>query len=526
MTHDIEKAVERCRRNTIGDAFRRAAEQFSEKIALYFDERAWTYRDLDEAANKVANHLLATGLNPGDRVAAYAKNSDAYYILWLACARSGLIHVPINYALKREELIYIINQSGASVVFDDEETRESLVEISSQIDLLRLGSFKGGRNYDIFSMISSDCSSGEPDVPVHDEDIVQIGYTSGTTSAPKGAMHTHRSLMGLYNAYINHLSVSSDDRCLAALPLYHVAQLHGFSMPMFLMGATVVLIESPDRALCLDLIEAKTINSFFAPPTVWIGLLEQVEVDKQAGLVRDLTSLSKVYYGASIMPEKVITQMMDMFDGAGFYNCFGQTEIVSTVLSPAGHKNRPTSVGRPILGVSVQIVDEDMKSLAAGERGEIVYRSQNVTTGYWNNPEETEKAFVGGWFHSGDLGYFDDEGYLYLVDRIKDVVNTGGVLVASREVEEALYNDPSVGEVAVIGLPHSKWIEAIVAVVTIKRDYDANEANLVEVSKRYLAKHKRPQKFIFVDSLPKNTAGKILKRDLKDSYASTFDGLT
>ncbi|MEQ9397088.1 AMP-binding protein [Haliea sp.] len=523
MTGSIQQDITRCRRNTIGDAFRRAADQFPDKIALQFDQRTWTYKQLDSAVNRVANYLLATGLKSGDRVAAYAQNSDAYYILWLACARSGLIHVPINYALQRAELIYIIQQSGASAIFDDEGTRENLQQIAGQIDMLKHGSFRGGREYDILAMTCSDASSDEPNIIIQEDDVVQIGYTSGTTSAPKGAMHTHRSLMGLYNAYIIHLDVSSDDRCLAALPLYHVAQLHGFSMPMLIMGATVILIESPERALCLDLIEAQRINSFFAPPTVWIGLLEQVEIDEHAGICRDLTSLNKVYYGASIMPEKVIRQMMGMLDDAGFYNCFGQTEIVSTVLSPTGHKKKPLSVGRPILGVSVKIVDEEMNPLAAGENGEIVYRAQNVTTGYWNNPKETAKAFVGGWFHSGDLGYFDEDGYLYLVDRIKDVVNTGGVLVASREVEEALYNDPSVGEVAVIGLPHRKWIEAIVAIVVIKRGFESDESTLTEVSGRFLAKHKRPQKFIFVDSLPKNTAGKILKRELKELYASTFD---
>jgi fatty-acyl-CoA synthase len=232
----------------------------------------------------------------------------------------------------------------------------------------------------------------------------------------------------------------------------------------------------------------------------------------------ELGTLRKAYYGASIMPGPILERLRSRLPDTGFYNVFGQSEIgpLASVLRPEEHAARPDSIGRGSLFVEIRVVDADLNDVAPGELGEIVYRSPQLITGYWDKPAETAEAFAGGWFHSGDLVRIDEEGYLFVVDRIKDVVNTGGILVASREVEDALYGHPAVAEVAVVGLPHPRWIEAIAAVVVAKDKVDP--AVLIEFTRRHLAPHKIPKSVHVVDALPKNPSGKVLKRELRLRY--------
>jgi fatty-acyl-CoA synthase len=353
------------------------------------------------------------------------------------------------------------------------------------------------------------------DPDLDDDTLAQIVYTSGTTAAPKGAMMTHKAMMSQYYSVIHNMDYSGSDRALAALPLYHTAQTHAFTMPQLLVGARTILIEAPVPDVVLRLIEQERITSFFAPPTVWISLLRHADF-----ATRDLSSLEKVYYGASIMPVPVLHELRERLPRARPYNCYGQTEIapLATVLRPEEHDARPASCGRPCLNVETRVVDPDMNDVPPGTHGEIVHRSPHLLTGYWNKPTETAEAFAGGWFHSGDVGYFDDEGYLYIVDRIRDVINTGGVLVASREVEEILFTHPAVSEVAVVGLPDDKWIEAVTAFVVLRPGHAVDEANLVALAREHLAPYKLPKKVVFVDNLPRNTAGKLLKRELRKQY--------
>ncbi|RYI79599.1 MAG: acyl-CoA synthetase, partial [Acetobacteraceae bacterium] len=290
---------------------------------------------------------------------------------------------------------------------------------------------------------------------VGEEDLVQIMYTSGTTGAPKGAMMSHRGLLAEYASCIIELEMLRGDRGLAALPLYHTAQMHAFTMPQLLNGAFTLLIDAPQPALVLELIERERITTFFAPPTVWISLLQHPDFAR-----RDLSSLEKVQYGASIMPVPVLQELRARLPRARPFNCYGQTEIapLATVLRPEEHEARPGSIGRAAMNVETRVVDAEMRDVGPGERGEVVHRSPQLLMGYWNMPEETARAFEGGWFHSGDVATIDAEGYLSIVDRTKDLINTGGVLVASREVEEALFTHPEVAEVAVIAVPDPKWI--------------------------------------------------------------------
>ncbi len=503
--------------NSIGAALNRSARKYSQQLALVFGERQWRYRALNQAANRVANGFLAAGLAPGDRLAVYGKNSDAYVIAWLAATKAGLVHVPINFALSSDELRYMLEQSGAAGLLSDVSLADKVNTATEGLSLVLMGTLHADQawdadNFDVLAHATSEQNSEEPNVTADGASIAQLLYTSGTTAAPKAAMMTHQALMAEYMACMVELDIKGKDAMLAALPLYHSAQMHVFLMPALLLGAPIYLLEAPLPELCLKAMADHKISSFFAPPTVWISLLRHAEFDRY-----DISALNKAYYGASIMPVPVLEELQQRIPGVGLYNCYGQSEIapLATVLRPEEHAARPASAGRPILTVETRVVDLDLNDMPHGEHGEIVHRSPQLMDGYWDKSAMTEEAFKGGWFHSGDVGYFDEAGYLYIVDRIKDVINTGGVLVASREVEEGLFKHPAVSEVAVIGQPDDKWIEAITAVVVVKEGQSVSEEELIDHAKTLMAPFKVPKRIIFSDALPKSTAGKILKRYLR-----------
>jgi fatty-acyl-CoA synthase len=501
--------------STVGDVVRRSATRVPDRIALRFEDRSWTYRALDEAASRVARKLLELGLGKGDRVAAYGKNSDAYLLLYLGCAKAGLVHVPVNFALTGEELAYIVNQSGSRAVFSDPALADKVHAIRARLGAAHYGSIRGrGEGGDVLAW-AGEGPAGEPGVEVGAEDLAQLLYTSGTTAAPRGAMLTHRALVHEYASCIAALDLDASDAPLHVLPLYHSAQMHVFLLPYLAVGATSVLHEAPDPSAVLRDVEALRLTSFFAPPTFWIALLNHPDFAR-----RDLSTLAKGYYGASIMPVPILKQLQARLPALGFYNCFGQSEIapLATVLRPEEHADRPDSAGRAVLFVDLRVVDDRMRDVAAGEVGEVVYRSPQLCQGYWQKPEETREAFEGGWFHSGDLARIDAERFITIVDRKKDVINTGGVVVASREVEDQLYTHPAVKEVAVIATPHPRWIEAVTAVVVVKPGAQLGADELVAHAHERLAPFKVPKVVHFVPDLPRNASGKILKRELRKRF--------
>ncbi|MER5198481.1 acyl-CoA synthetase [Streptomyces sp. NPDC002755] len=492
--------------STVDGVLRRSARRTPARVAVEYRDRTWTYEELDEAVSRAASVLLGEGLVPGDRVGAYGHNSDAYLLAFLACARAGLVHVPVNQNLTGEDLAYIVRQSGSALVLTDPDlagrlpagTRTLALRDADDSLLARL---PGTPAYD----------GPEP----RSEDLVQLLYTSGTTALPKGAMMTHRALVHEYLSAITALDLSAGDRPAHSLPLYHSAQLHVFLLPYLAVGATNIVLDAPDGDRLFDLIEADRVDSLFAPPTVWIGLAGRPDF-----ATRDLSGLRKAYYGASIMPVPVLERLRERLPGLGFYNCFGQSEIgpLATVLAPDEHKGRLDSCGRQVLFVDARVVDENGKDVPDGTAGEIVYRSPQLCEGYWDKPEETAAAFRDGWFHSGDLAVRDAHGYFTIVDRVKDVINSGGVLVASRQVEDALYTHDAVAEAAVIGLPDEKWIEVITAVVVTRGA--VTEEELVAHARENLPRFKAPKRVLFVDELPRNASGKILKRELRERFAS------
>src|SRR3569832_1259948 len=501
-------------RSTIGDILTRTARRVPDAMALAFGDRTWTYRELDEASTRVAHALHAVGLVKGDRVAAFGKNYDAYVLLWLGVQKAGLVHVPINFALAGRELAYLVHQPGARAVFADRALRPAVEACGVPVDIL--GSLRDGEGErDILAMARRGEARPLEGV-IADDDIAQLLYTSGTTSDPKGAILTHRALIHHYASAAMALDMRATDRQLHALPLYHSAQMHVFLMPSLMLGAPNWLLEGPDPAAVLDQIATHQIVAFFAAPTVWIALLPLLERDPTRA-----AALVKAYYGASIMPTPVLQRLRALLPALGFFNCFGQSEIgpLATVLRPEEHDARPASAGRAIPFVDMRVVDDDLNDVAAGDVGEVVYRSPQLCLGYWNKPDETREAFEGGWFHSGDLARIDTEGFITIVDRKKDVIKTGGVIVSSREVEEALFSHPAVHEVAVIPLPHPKWIESVTAIVVIKPGATVAAEVLIEHARTRLAPFKVPKAVHFIDALPKTTAGRLLKRELSATFA-------
>ncbi|MFC7309545.1 acyl-CoA synthetase [Streptomyces monticola] len=493
------------RSNTVDGMLRRSARRTPDRTAVHYADRSWTYAELDEAVSRAARVLRDTGRAPGDRVAAYGHNSDAYLIGFLGCSRAGLVHVPVNHNLTGDDLAYILRQSGSSLVLTDPDLADRLPDDTTALAL---------RDSDDSLLARLDAAAAydgdEPDAG----DLVQLLYTSGTTALPKGAMMTHRALVHEYVSAIHALDLTEADRPVHSLPLYHSAQMHVFLLPYLAVGAQNTILDGPDPRQIFDLVEAGGADSLFAPPTVWIGLSQHPEF-----ATRDLSALRKAYYGASIMPVPVLERLRGRLPGLGFYNCFGQSEIgpLATVLGPDEHEGRMDSCGRPVLFVEARVVDDSGKDVPDGTPGEVVYRSPQLCEGYWDKPEESAAAFRDGWFRSGDLAVRDAEGYFTVVDRVKDVINSGGVLVASRQVEDALYTHERVAEAAVIGLPHERWIEAITAVVVANGEVD--EAELIAHARERLAAFKAPKRVLFVPELPRNASGKILKRELRDRFA-------
>lgn len=492
--------------STVDGVLRRSARRTPARVAVEYGERSWTYEELDDAVSRAARLLLDQGLDRGDRVGAYGHNSDAYLIAFLACARAGLVHVPVNQNLTGDDLAYIVGQSGSTLVLADPDLAGRLPEGVRTVPL---------RDADE-SLLARLATASPYDGPEpRSEDLVQLLYTSGTTALPKGAMMTHRALVHEYLSAITACDLSAGDRPVHSLPLYHSAQMHVFLLPYLAVGATNIILDAPDGDRLFDLIEQGPADSLFAPPTVWIGLSNRPDF-----ATRDLGGLRKAYYGASIMPVPVLERLRERLPKLAFYNCFGQSEIgpLATVLAPDEHKGRMDSCGRTVLFVDARVVDENGKDVPDGTPGEIVYKSPQLCEGYWDKPEETEAAFRDGWFHSGDLAVRDAHGYFTIVDRVKDVINSGGVLVASRQVEDALYTHDAVAEVAVIGLPDERWIEAVTAVVVPRGE--VTEAELLDHAREKLAHFKAPKRVLFVDELPRNASGKILKRELRDRFSS------
>jgi fatty-acyl-CoA synthase len=520
------------RSHTLGDLLRRTAARLPDKPAIRCGQVTWTYREFNALVNRLANGLAqgraGRPVQAGDRVAVLSRNSHTFAALRFALARLGAVIVPINFMLNADEVAYILRHSQAML-------------LAVGPDLVELGRQAAARDTAVAQLVWIDGEDPAPTPPdlasfsalLADDErepaaeldarmLAQIIYTSGTESLPKGAMLTHEAVCWEYVSCVIEGEIAESDVMLHALPLYHCAQLDVFLGPAIYVGAENIITGKPVPDHLLHLLAAQRINSFFAPPSIWIALMRSPAFEGT-----DLSALRKGYYGASIMPVEVLRELARRLPQVRLWNFYGQTEIapLATVLRPHEQLTRPGSAGRPVLNVETRVVDEAMNDVRPGEIGEIVHRSPQLLSGYYNDPERTAAAFEGGWFHSGDLATVDADGYISVVDRKKDMIKTGGENVASREVEEMLYRIDGVSEVAVVGLPHPYWIEAVTACIVLKPGANLDAASVIAFCKANMAHFKVPKKVLFVEGLPKNPSGKILKRELRLKYEAALNDL-
>jgi fatty-acyl-CoA synthase len=512
------------RHHGLADLLRRSARRTPDKTALVYGELRQSYAELHETVSRGANALAERGIRRGDRVALHSHNSHQFVVACLALARLGAIVVPVNFMLGPEEVAFVLEHSGAiGVIAEDELVPVAARALDRMVDAdavrLRIAMSDADADpaagWEAFGPLMNHPDALEPVVLIDDDEPVALLYTSGTESRPKGAALTSRSVIAQFVSCIVDGEMTADDIEIHSLPLYHCAQLYCFLMPGLYLGATNVVLPRPDPAAILAGIEREQATKLFCPPTVWIGLLRHPDFDW-----RDLSSLRKGYYGASAMPVEVLREIMDRLPNVRLFNFYGQTEMspMATLLRPEDQLRKAGSAGRAALNVETLVVDDADRPVPAGVVGEIVHRSPHAMLGYWNDPEKTAETFANGWFHSGDLGVFDAEGYLSVVDRKKDMIKTGGENVASREVEEVLYAHPAVQEVAIFGVPDPKWIEAVTAAVVLREGQRLAPEELITYCRERLAGFKAPKHVVVLDALPKNASGKILKRELRSSF--------
>jgi len=520
---DLAAVIARARSHSLADIPRRSARKQPDKTAIIDGDVVLSFAEFDHLVDRAAAALHDNGLLPGARVALLSRNCWQYAVLAFATARAGVVLVPINFMLTPEEISYILGHSHATgfIVEDDlvPVAEQAMVSsaVTRKVALTSTGgsSPSGWASFDEWLTTTADV----PDCRIDDDQLLRVMYTSGTESRPKGVMHSSRSLMWQYISTIVAGSMSGDDVEIHSLPLYHCAQLDNFLATDVYLGATSIILPRPDPELVLRAIERHGVTNYFAPPTVWISLLRSPVFDEV-----DLSSLRKGYYGASPMPTEILHEMRRRLPNLRLWNFYGQTEMapLASALGPAEQDAHAGAAGRPVVNVETVILDDNDVPVAPGTVGEIAHRSPHLMLGYLDDEDKTAQAFAGGWFHSGDLGFYDEHGLLHVVDRKKDMIKTGGENVASREVEEVLYRHKGIEEVAVFGVAHPVWVEAVVAAVVPRAGSSLTEEDVLRHCRDHLAGFKTPKQVFFVDSLPKNPSGKLLKRDLRQRFSLEF----
>lgn len=417
MFDDMMRWQNQIRRNTLGDLLRRVAGRSPDKTAVYFGDEMRSYAQWNREVNRLAFGLTSIGICSGEHIGLVARNSLRFLTLVLALAKMGVVVVPVNPTLTKDEFMYIFRNAEISGVVSDAAIKDRVQaalpqQNSVQFKALLDGAAPGWLSWDqLFAEQEDEYWSD-----VDDNYIAQILYTSGTESRPKGVILTHRNLIDQFVSIIMAGEFRSDDVVLHALPLFHSAQLNAFFGPFLYLGATHVLTEKPEPSRVLDLIERYRVTQFFAPPTIWIGLLRSPQFQPKR-----LRSLTKAVYGAAIMPTQVLKELGSKMPWIRFWNMYGMTEMApfATSLPPEEQLTRPLSVGKPGINVEMAVLDDDEREVKRGELGEIVLRSSHAMQGYYNNPERTHEAFRYGWYHTGDVGFIDSQGYLTVVDRKK-----------------------------------------------------------------------------------------------------------
>ncbi len=508
----------------LGELLARNARKFPSKEALIYKGKRLTYRQLDERANRLANAMISCGVKKGDKIATYLKNSQEIIEIYFAAAKAGAIAVPINFRLAPREIAFILNNSESKLLFGD-------CEFCSNVEKNR-DEFTGVEKYIVVASPCGDTHANyedflskggpsSPEVLLEDDEDAFIIYTAGTTGRPKGAVISHKNLMvNAMTMALEHGHVFGD-RHLCVSPLFHASALCKTVIIMTVIGTTMVMRDF-DPLEVLETIEKEKITFVFLVPAMWIRLLNLPELQSY-----DTSGLRIAATGGAIIPLSVKREIMSRFPNAGVIDTFGQTEMspCATTLKAGDALRKEGSVGLPLVNVDVRVVDDQMNDVPVGDVGEIVYRGPSMFKCYYKNPVETKEAFRGGWFHSGDLVLRDEEGFIYVKDRKKDMLISGGENIYPAEVEEVLYTHPKIMEAAVIGVPDAQWGESVKAFIVLKEGEEMAFEEVVEFCTQHLARYKRPRYVEFLKALPRNAAGKVLKRELRSRQTNLMEAI-
>lgn len=486
------------------------------RLAIVNRHRRFTYKELNRRCNRLANALRDSGVRPGDRVCSLLQNGNEQLELIFAVAKLGAIFLPINFRLTVPEIEYIIQDSGARTFFYHDEfahLAEGLQEVVHFDTVVYCGRSSTCDDDAEYEGLLAAASDEEINATVDPDDVALLMYTSGTTGRPKGAMLTHANHAWNVFHTTQRLPIHADTVALGVAPMFHIGGTSVTVLPTLYQGGTVVTLPEFDAVKVLEATEQEKITSLFCVPSMWQMIVEELEKKTY-----DLNSVEFLMTGAAPTPMSILKyfQSRDL----PIYEGFGMTELAPlvSILDKWDCERKNGSVGYPAFHVDVRIADEDDNDLPATQVGEILCRGPNMLKGYWNKPEATAEALRGGWYHSGDLGFLDDEGYLYVVDRKKDMIISGGENVYPAELEQAIYQHEAVAEVAVIGIPHEKWQEVPAACIVLKAGAAMTENELIEFCNERLARFKVPKTAFFVDELPKSGAGKILKTELRKTH--------
>jgi len=502
-----------------------------DKVAIVFEGKRYTFSQLNDRLNRLANALSNLGVDKGDRVAMLQVNCNQCVETYFATAKLGAIYVPLNFRAKGDELTYMLNSSEANTLFVGERyidlVNSSRSGLSSVKNFISIESKHDGMLY-YEDMLSSPAE--EVVTEISDDDTTILMYTAGTTGLPKGVMLSHNSFAIYVLENVTPADPELEEGNILTVPLYHVAGIQAMMAAIY-GGRTLVMERQFEPVEWMELVEAEKANRAMMVPTMLKQLIEHPDFSKH-----DLRSLRVITYGAAPMSLEVIKKAVDVFPGVSFINAFGQTETASTIttLGPEDHiiagteeerekkLKRLSSIGKPMSDVEMKIVDEEGHQLPVGQVGEIVARGPRVMTGYWKDEEKTEKTIdKEGWVHTSDMGYMDEDGYFFLAGRTTDMIIRAGENISPEEIEAVLHSHPKVEEVAVIGIPDEEWGEQPRAIVVVKQGETATGDEIIEYCRAKMSSFKRPRSVIFVNELPRNPMGKVLKRVLREQYGKT-----
>ena len=508
---------------TIGDTLEQTTDRYPDDDAIVYPrkDQRWTYAEFDERVNRLANALLELGIEKGDRVATVLHNGSEMALTVYACAKIGAVFTPLNFRLPAGEIEYIVDDAAAELVLFESATAEAVEgarpALETVDEYVYIDDDAPSYARHVYDLLESGAPD-RPDVHVAEDDVYAFIYTSGTTGRPKGVVHEHRSMVEHDLLCIAEMGITRDDVGLSVMPLYHCAELHCNLFPRVHRGATTVVHHEFEPQAALEAIDEHDVTLLFAAPTAWNALsLTAAEMDV------DVSSLRLGLYGAAPMPEQVLENCMEHLC-EDYLQAYGMTEI-----GPAGVFQRPEDqlskqgcAGLPALNHELRVVEPDAppdRTVADGEIGEILIASSCTMREYWNRPDATDRSLREAdgttWYYTGDLGYRDDDGYLYVVDRKDDMIVTGGENVYPAEVEDALFGHDAVEEAAVVGESDEEWGERVVAYV-VGDDVSADELDAFLLESDRLADFKRPRAYYFVDELPKNPSGKVQKFKLRE----------